>query len=113
MTKASRALVRDTPLPSSREQNRLGGAAQLGPLQHHRPGGGLDVKLGVAVAIPSALPVAAGVALPAEELAHLGFQGGLHDQPHAQPGDLLQDRAEILLGGEQLVDLGTDALARG
>jgi hypothetical protein len=89
---------------------RLVGAAQLGPLQHHRPGGGLDVKLGVAVAIADALPVAAGVALPAQELGHLGLNGGLHHQPHAQPGDLLQHLAEFLLGGEQLVDLGADAL---
>jgi hypothetical protein len=64
----------------------------------------------VAVAIADALPLATGVAVAAQELADLGFHGGLHHQPHAQPGDLLQHLAEVLLGGEQLVDLGTDAL---
>jgi hypothetical protein len=88
MTKASRALVRDTPLPSSREQNRLGGAAQLGPLQHHRPGGGLDLQLGVAVAIPDAVTLTTHIAVAAQELGHLGLQCGLHDQPHAQARDL-------------------------
>jgi hypothetical protein len=64
----------------------------------------------VAVAVPDALPLATLVAVAAEELADLGLQGGLHDQPHAQPGDLLQDLARLLVGGEQLVDLGADAL---
>lgn len=64
----------------------------------------------MAVAVPDALPLTAGVALPAQELADLGLQGGLHHQPHAQPGDLLQDLAKLLVGGEQLVDLGADAL---
>jgi hypothetical protein len=67
----------------------------------------------VAVAIPGTLPLAAGVAVTAQELADLGLQGGLHDQPHAQPGNLLQDLPEVLLGGEQLVDLGADALRSG
>jgi hypothetical protein len=91
-------------------RERLGGTAQLGALQHHRPGGGLHRQLGVAVAIASAVAVAAGVTVAAQELADRGFQGGLHDQPHTQPGDLLQDLAEVLLGGEQLVDLGADPL---
>jgi hypothetical protein len=64
----------------------------------------------VAVAIAGTVTLAAGVAVPAEELADLGLQRGLHHQPHTQPGDLLQDLAEVLLGGEQLVDLGADAL---
>jgi hypothetical protein len=64
----------------------------------------------VAVAVADALPLATLVAVAAEELADLGLQGGLHDQPHAQPGDLLQDLAKLLVGGEQLVDLGADAL---
>jgi hypothetical protein len=51
----------------------------------------------VAVAIPGTLPLAAGVAVTAQELADLGLQGGLHDQPHAQPGNLLQDLPEVLL----------------
>jgi hypothetical protein len=89
---------------------RLGGAARLGAFQHHRPGGGLHGQLGMAVAVPGPLPLATGVAVAAQELGQLGLHGGLHDQPHAQPGDLLQDLAEVLLGGEQLVDLGADAL---
>jgi hypothetical protein len=63
----------------------------------------------VAVAIASAVTVAAHIAVAAEELGHLGFHGGLDDQPHAEASDLLQDLAEVLLGGEQLVDLGADA----
>jgi hypothetical protein len=63
----------------------------------------------VAVAIPGALALPAHVAVAAQELGHLGLQRGLHDQPHAEAGDLLQDLAEVLLGGEQLVDLGADA----
>jgi hypothetical protein len=106
-------LVRDTPLAKEPRGERLAGAAQLGPFQDDRPGGGLDLELGVAVAVAGAVAVAAGVAVAAQELAHLGFHGGLHDQPHAQPGDLLQHLAEVLLGGEQLVDLGADALDSG
>jgi hypothetical protein len=64
----------------------------------------------MAVAVPDTVTVATLVAVAAQELADLGFDGGLHDQPHAQPGDLLQDLPEVLLGGEQLVDLGADAL---
>jgi hypothetical protein len=64
----------------------------------------------MAVAIPDALTIATLVAVAAEEFADLGLQGGLHDQPHAQPGDLLQDLAKLLVGGEQLVDLDADAL---
>jgi hypothetical protein len=40
----------------------------------------------------------AGVALPAEELGHLGLQRGLEHQPHRQPGDLLKDRTKLSLG---------------
>jgi hypothetical protein len=64
----------------------------------------------VAVAIPDAVTIATGVAVAAQELAHLGFHGGLDDQPHAQAGDLLQHLAEVLLGGEQLIDLDADTL---
>ena len=63
----------------------------------------------MAVAVPDAVALTAGVPVTAQELGHLGFHGGLDDQPHAQPGDLLQDLAQVLLGGEQLVDLGADA----
>jgi hypothetical protein len=64
----------------------------------------------MAVAIPVAVAVTASVAVAAQELADLGLQCGLDDQAHAQPGDLLQHLPEVLLGGEQLIDLGADAL---
>jgi hypothetical protein len=37
----------------------------------------------------------------------LGLQGGLHQQPHADPGDILKDRRQVTVGAEQLVDRGT------
>ncbi|MFL6250824.1 MAG: hypothetical protein ACJ75N_09905 [Actinomycetes bacterium] len=67
----------------------------------------------MAVAVPDALTLTAGIPVTAQELGHLGFHGGLDDQPHAEAGDLLQDLPQVLLGGEQLVDLGADALDSG
>jgi len=89
---------------------RLVGAAQLGAFQHHRPGGGLDRHRGVAVAVPRPGALAAGVAITAKKGDDLCFQRGLQQQTSAEPGDLLQGLAQILVGGEQLVDLGADAL---
>jgi hypothetical protein len=34
------------------------------------------------------------VAVAAEELGYLGFEGGLHQQPRAEPGDVFQDLRE-------------------
>ena len=67
-----------------------------------------DGRLRRAACGPSTSPKAASTsrAVAAPERADLGLQGGLHDQPHAQPGNLLQDLPEVLLGGEGLVDLG-------
>src|SRR5215218_8592641 len=90
----------------------LWGAAQLGALQHDRARGGLDLDRLVAVAQPRSDALTTLVAVPAKELGHLGLKCGLDDQPHAQPGHILQDPAEVLLGREQLVDLGADALHR-
>jgi hypothetical protein len=56
--------------------------------------------------------VAALVADPAQELVDLGLQRGLHHQPHAQPGNVLQDRRQITAGAEQLVDLGVQPRGR-
>jgi hypothetical protein len=67
----------------------------------------------VAVAIPDAVTIATGIPVAAQELGQLGLHGGLHDQPHAQAGDLLQHLAEVLLGGEQLIDLDADTLDSG
>jgi hypothetical protein len=66
----------------------------------------------VAVAVAGAVTLATSVALAvaAQELADLGLHSGLDDQPHAQPGDLFEDLAEVLLGSEQLIDLDADAL---
>jgi hypothetical protein len=82
---------------------------QLGSFQHYWLGGGLDGQFGVAVAVAGALALTADIALAAQELGHLGFQGSLDDQP----GDLFQDLAQVLLGGEQRIDLGADALDSG
>jgi hypothetical protein len=57
--------------------------------------------------LPGWLLVATLVALPAQERVDLGLQSGLHHQPHADPGDVLQNRREVTVGAEQLVDLGT------
>ena len=54
--------------------------------------------------------LAALVAVAAQELAHLGLQRRLQQQPGTEAGNLLQDVAEVALGGEQLVDLSADAL---
>jgi len=54
-----------------------------------------------------------GVAFPAQELGDLGLDGGLHEEAHADAGYLLQHVAEITLGGEQVVDVGADALDGG
>jgi hypothetical protein len=78
----------------------------------------------VAVAVPDALTLTAGIPVTAQELGHLGFHGGLDDQPHAQPGDLLQDLAQVLLeanrssisarirsAADRLADTGVDLLS--
>ena len=73
------------------------------------------LALAMQVLAPIAACLAAGQAvadpLSAGVICHSASeQGGLDDQSHAQAGDLLQDQAEVLLGGEQLVDLGADPL---
>ena len=60
--------------------------------------------------LPSRAPLAAGVAVPAQELGDLGLQRGLDEQAHPEAGDVLEDLAKLTLGGEQVVDLGADAL---
>jgi hypothetical protein len=62
------------------------------------------------MAVPRPDALAAGVAITAEELGDCCFQRGLQQQAGAEPGDLLEDLTQILVGGEQLVDLGADAL---
>jgi hypothetical protein len=64
----------------------------------------------MAVAVSRAGVGIALVAVPAEELAHLGFQRGLEHQAHPQPGGGLQRLGQRLAASEQLVELGADAL---
>ena len=45
----------------------------------------------IAVAQTRVCTLAAGVALPAQELGDLRREGGLEEQPDAEPGHLLQD----------------------
>ena len=88
------------------------GAAQLGPLQGDRPGGGLDGDRLVAVAVARPGVRVALVAVTAEEHADLGLQRALQHQPEAQASDLLQDLGKRLVGGEQLLDLAADTVSR-
>ena len=96
-------------------RERLGGAAQLRPGQRHRPGGGLDGHLPVPVT-GTRPGILAGrgplVTVPAEELGDLGFEGGLHQQLRAEPGDLLQDLRQRPVLGEQLIDVAADTVGR-
>ena len=96
-------------------RERLAGAAQLRPRQGHRPGGGLDGHLPVPVPRPGP-GIAAGrgalVTVPAEELRHLGLQGGLHQQLRAEPGHLLQHLRQRTILGEQLIDVVADTVSR-
>ena len=96
-------------------RERLRGAAQLGPGQRDRPGGGLDGHLPVAV--PGARPgIGAGrgplVTVAAEELSDLGFEGGLHQQLGAEPGHLLQHLRQRTVLGEKFIDVVADTVSR-
>ena len=97
-------------------RERLRGAAQLGPGQRHRPGGGLDGDFPAPV-VRAGTRILAGrgplVTVPAEELSDLGLQRGLHEQPRAEAGDVLQDLPQPLVMSKQLVDVAADALCRG
>ena len=96
-------------------RERLAGAAQLGPGQRDRPGGGLDGHLPVPVPGPGP-GIRAGrgplVTVPAEELSDLGFEGGLHQQLGAEPGHLLQDLRQRTVLGEQFIDVVADTVSR-
>jgi len=41
---------------------------------------------------------------------NLGLEGRLHEQANPQAGHVFEDVAEIPVGGEQMVDVGADAL---
>ena len=109
-------LQRIRPGDALAEQPRaelLGRAAQLRPLNGHRPGGGLDRARAVAVAAADPRIRAVRRALVAsatEELAHLGLHRGLDDQLGAQPGDLLKDLDQILRTIKQGIDLTANLL---
>lgn len=59
------------------------------------------------VAIAGAYPgsVTSGIPIPTQELGHLGFQRGLHQQAHAETADLLKDVRKIAIGRKQLINL--------
>jgi hypothetical protein len=90
-------------------------AAQLRALQRDRPRNGLHRHRPVAIT-RSGLGVGdrggSLVAVPAQELGHLGLQRGLHQQLRPEPGNLLQDLGKLTIGGEQLIDLGADTVGR-
>jgi hypothetical protein len=66
----------------------------------------------VAAARPR-LVVSALIASTAQELIDLGFDRGLHHQPHGQPGDVLERRGQVVIRREQRVDLGADTPVEG
>ena len=88
------------------------GAPGLRSGQRHLAGGGLDGHRAVAVAGAFVLPLAAGVALPSEELGDLGLQRALEHQAHRGSGHLLEvlQQAAPLGAGDQLVNLSADGL---
>jgi hypothetical protein len=94
-------LVRVTPAPNS-----------LGTLQLDVAHRGLHRGrwLPAVAATGRAVGVAALVAGSAQERVDLGLQRGLHHQPHADAGDVFQDRGQVTTGGEQLVNFGTQPL---
>jgi hypothetical protein len=78
----------------------------------------------VAVAVPDALTLTAGMTVTAQELGHLGFHGGLDDQPHAQPATSSKTSprscseanrssisARIRSAADRLADTGVDLLS--
>ena len=87
--------------------------AELGTLQGDWPGGRLHGDGGEAVAGagPGRLGQSAAlVAVASEELGDLGLERRLQQQPGSEAGHLLQGLAEGSLRGEQVVDVGADAL---
>jgi hypothetical protein len=91
----------------------LGGAADLGAVQMQRAAGGLDRDRLVAVAVARLGVWVALVALPTKERGHLSLQRRLQQQAGAKARDVLHDAGQVTGGvGEQLVDLGADALDR-
>jgi hypothetical protein len=85
--------------PEQPRRERLSRAAQLRPCQGHRPGGRLDRDLPVPVA-GTRPGISAGrgplVAVTAGELSDLSLEGSLHQQLHAEPGDIFQDLRQCL-----------------
>ena len=67
--------------------------------------------VGAGVHVPVKKP-ARGVTVPAEELGHLSFQRGLHQQLGTEPGHLLQDLRQRTILGEQLIDVVADTVSR-
>ena len=92
-------------------RERLAGGAKLRLLHGDRAGRGLDRHRRVAVAHPLAAALAAAIALAAEELGDLRFDGHLEEQGDPDSSYLLEDTAELAPRAEEGVDLVTKALA--
>ena len=107
-------MVLVTWLPNSRDANAsvvprsFGRASPTGPA-------GLDGHFPVPVA-GTRPPIPAGrgplVAVAAEKLGDLCFEGGLHQQLGAEAGDLLQDLWQRPAVSEQLIDVVADTVSR-
>ena len=98
MTSDSRALVRSCPHPEQTRGEGLVGAAQFGPLQGDRAGGGLQGHRAVTIARALTTPLATRIAFAAQELGDLGVKGTLQQQTQPEVGHLLKDVAEVLVG---------------
>ena len=90
------------------------GVTQLGPGQLDGSHGGLHRGRRLPAVAGSGRAVFSSTLVggSAQGLGHLGLQGRLHHQAHAQAGHVLQDRGQVTLRCEQLIYLGADALRR-
>ena len=86
------------PHPEQARGEGLVGAAEFRPLQDDRAGGGLQGHRAVAVARALTAPLAARIALAAQELGDLGVKGALQEQAQPETGHLLEDVTEVLIG---------------
>ena len=111
----SRALVLVTWLPNRREANASVVPRSFGRASATGPAVVLTVTSRYPLREPgraSSVSRGPGVTVPAQELGDLGFQGGLHQQLGAEPGDLLQDLRQRPVVSEQLIDVATDTVSR-
>ncbi len=111
ITNDSKALVFVTCLPNSRDANAAVVPRSFGRSSVTGPAVVFTVTGRNPLRDPGRASGCRGrplVAVPAQELAHLGLQGGLHQQLRAEPGHLLQDLRQRTVPGEQGIDPGVD-----